>query len=218
VPGTGQDLAAFGGANDKSMKMYDATIQADQTLKGHLAVTTWMVYDRPMDLIEAGSTDPARNGAAALDSYLSGAQASHQGAPSLDTVVGHSYGSTLVGAAASGGHHLPAENIIGVGSPGMLVNNASELSLDPGGNVYAARADHDIIGAAVGTVLGPDPTWAGFGAVAPEASPGPTTGPPEWNLPSVAAHSSYWDIGNPALADMGAIIAGKPPPFIVHSN
>ena len=66
--------------------------------------------------------------------------------------------------------------------------------------------------------MGPDPTWAGFGAVALEASPGPTTGPPEWNLPSVAAHSSYWDIGNPALADMGAIIAGKPPPFIVHSN
>jgi len=218
VPGTGQDLAAFEGANNKSMKMYDAAIQADQTLKGHLAVTTWMGYDRPMDLIEAGSTDPARNGAGALDSYLSGVQASHQGPPSIDTVIGHSYGSTLVGAAASGGHHLPVENIIGVGSPGMLVGNMSELSLDPGGNVYASRAQNDIIQAAVGTVLGPDPTWPGFGAVALEASPGPATGPPELNIPSIAAHSSYWDIGNPALADMGAIIAGKPPPFIVHSN
>jgi hypothetical protein len=85
------------------MKMYDAAIQADQTLKGHLAVTTWMGYDRPMDVFEAGSTDPARNGAGGLDSYPSGTQASHQGPPSIDTVVGHSYGSTLVGAAAPGG-------------------------------------------------------------------------------------------------------------------
>ena len=218
VPGTGQDLAAFQGANDKSMKMYDAAIQADRSLRGDLAVTTWMGYDRPMDLFEAGSTGPARNGAGALDSFLSGAEASHQGAPSLDTVVGHSYGSTLVGAAGSDGHHLPAENIIGVGSPGMLVDNASELSLDPGGQVYAARAEHDIIQAAVGTVLGPDPTWNGFGAVELQASPGPTIGPPALNIPSVAAHSSYWDIGNPALTDMGAIIAGKPPPFTVPPN
>jgi hypothetical protein len=209
VPGSGQDLAAFQGANNKSMSMYNAAIQADQTLNGHLAVTTWMGYDRP---------DPARNGAGALDSYLSGVQASHQGPASIDTVVGHSYGSTLVGAAASGGHHLPVENIIGVGSPGMLVSNASDLSLDPGGQVYAARAENDIIKAAVGTVLGPDPTWNGFGAVDIQASPGPTWGPPALEIPSVDAHSSYWDNGNPALADMGAIIAGKPPPFIVPPN
>jgi hypothetical protein len=86
-----------------------------------------MGYDRPMDVFEAGSTDPARNDAGALDSYLSGVQASHHGAPSLDTVVGHSYGSTPVGAAGSDGHHLPAENIVGIGSPGMLVNNASSI-------------------------------------------------------------------------------------------
>jgi hypothetical protein len=99
-----------------------------------------------------------------------------------------------------------------------LVDRASDLSLDPGGHVYAARAEHDIIQAAVGTVLGPDPTWAGFGAVELQASPGPTMGPPVLNIPSIAAHSSYWDIGNPALKDMGAIIAGKPPPFTGPTN
>jgi hypothetical protein len=97
----------------------------------------------------------------------------------------------------------------------MLVNNASDLSLDSGGQVYATRAQHDIIQAAVGTVLGPDPTWNGFGAVELQASPGPSTGPPSMNLPSIAAHSSYWDIGNLALTDMGAILAGKPPPLTV---
>lgn len=215
VPGTGQDLAAFAGANDKSMKMYDAAIRADKGLMGNLAVTTWMGYDRPMDIPEASSPDPARNGAAALDSFLDGAQASHQGTPSIDTVIGHSYGSTLVGAAGSDGHHLAAENVIAVGSPGLLVGNASDLSLDAGGQVYATRAQHDIIHMVAGAALGPNPTWDGFGATELQAAPGPAWGPEILNLPSVAAHSSYWDMGNPALTNMGAIIAGMAPPQIV---
>jgi len=54
------------------------------------------------------------------------------GAPSIDTVVGHSYGTTLVGAAASDGHHLAANNIVAVASPGMLVDHAGDLKLPPG--------------------------------------------------------------------------------------
>jgi hypothetical protein len=121
----------------------------------------------------------------------------------------------MVGAAASGGHHLDANNIIAVGSPGMLVDHASDLSLDPGGHVYAMRAENDIIGAAGGTTqwtLGPEPDKQSFGAIHLQADPGPT-----WplGLPSIDAHSSYWSPENPALANMGSIIAGKPPPFVI---
>jgi len=35
----------------------------------------------------------------------------------FDTVIGHSYGSTLVGGAAGGGNHLAADNVIAVASP-----------------------------------------------------------------------------------------------------
>jgi hypothetical protein len=218
VPGTGQDLAAFEGATRKSAAMYEAALGADQSLQGQLAVTTWMGYDRPMDLGQAASDSYARNGAGALDDYLAGVQASHTGPASIDTVVGHSYGSTLVGAAGADGHHLAAENVIAVGSPGMLVGHASDLSLDPGGHVYAARAQHDIIHLVSGAALGPNPTWDGFGAIELEAAPGPATGPEILNLPSVAAHSSYWDAGNPALLDMGAIIAGQAPPQVVPNG
>ncbi|MCX2929871.1 alpha/beta hydrolase [Mycobacterium sp. CVI_P3] len=218
VPGTGQDLSAFQGATDKSGAMYNAAVQADKSLRDHLAVMTWMGYDRPMDLGQAADDVYARGGAGALDSFLTGNQASHVGPTSIDTVVGHSYGSTLVGAAGADGHHLAAENVIAVGSPGMLVGNAHDLSLDPGGQVYAARAQHDIIHLVSGAALGPNPTWDGFGAIEIAAAPGPATGPEILNLPSVAAHSSYWDAGNPALRNMGAIIAGQPPPQIVPNG
>ena len=86
---------------------------------------------------------------------------------------------------------------------------------DPGGHVYAARTENDIIGAAGGTsqwTLGPEPDKQSFGAIHLQADPGPS-----WplGLPSIDAHSSYSSPENPALANMGSIIAGKPPPFVV---
>ncbi|MFZ3345444.1 alpha/beta hydrolase [Mycobacterium sp.] len=215
VPGTGQDLTTMDGADNKSLAMYGAALDADHSLKpDDVSVTTWMGYDRPMDLGQADFPDPARASAANLDGFEAGQRASHVGAPSIDTVIGHSYGSTMVGAAASDGHHLDADNIISVGSPGMLVDHAGDLSLDPGGHIYAMRAENDIIGAAGGVTqfsLGPEPDKPDFGAIRLQAAPGPS-----WplGLPSIDAHSSYWSPENPALANMGSIIAGKPPPFV----
>jgi hypothetical protein len=214
VPGTGQDLTTMSGADNKSLAMYRAALDADHNLKpGDVSVTTWMGYDRPMDLGQADFPGPAQAGASSLDSFEGGLRASHVGAASVDTVIGHSYGSTMVGAAASGGHQLDANNIIAVASPGMLANTAHDLSLSPGGNVYAMLADNDVIGpAGVGTqwTLGYEPTSPQFGAIRLDAAPGPA-GP--LGLPSVEAHSSYWSEENPALANMGSVIAGKPPPF-----
>jgi len=212
VPGTGQDLTKFDAASGKSMDMFNATLAADKNLTARdVAVTTWMGYDRPMDLIEAASPDPAIHDGARLDQFLDGMHASHQGAPAVDTVIGHSYGSTLVGGAATGGNHLAAENVIAVGSPGMLADNTSQLSLDSGAKVFAATAEHDPIQFASGLTLGANPFEQAYGATRLVSSPGPAT---FGIFPSIEAHSSYWDEGNPALADMGAIIAGVSPPHV----
>lgn len=89
VPGTGQDLSAFEDSDLKSLRMYDAALRADPTLRpGDVAVTTWMGYDRPMNLFEATSPDRARAGADALDRFDNGQRASHVGGPSIDTVIG----------------------------------------------------------------------------------------------------------------------------------
>jgi hypothetical protein len=212
VPGTGQDLSRLPFSDAKAVAMYNAARTADKTLGPEdVSITTWMGYDRPMDMSHAAFPDPARAGADGLDAFESGLRASHVGPASIDTVIGHSYGSTLVGAAASGGHRLDADNVIAVGSPGMLVDRAGGLNLEPGAQVYAMRAANDIIGMS-GVVtewtLGPDPTAPKFGARGLAADPGPA-GP--LGLPSVDAHSSYWDQRNIALANMGAVIAGVAP-------
>jgi uncharacterized protein YukE len=219
VPGTGQDTTRFSGSADKSERMYWAARNADRTLqRGDISVTTWMGYDRPMNLLEAAHTSYAHNGASALDDFQAGLRASHNdavtGGPSLNAVIGHSYGSTEVGAAALDGHHLDANNVIAVGSPGVLAGHASDLNLDSGAHVFATRAENDVIGVVTGMTLGPDPMSSRFGGIPFEAAPGPG-----WplGLPTVAAHSSYWDPGNPALTNMGRIIAGRvdvtPPSF-----
>ncbi|GAB1815557.1 alpha/beta hydrolase [Mycobacterium sp. MUNTM1] len=219
IPGTGQDLTRFDASALKSERMLSATLAADKSLHpSDVSVTTWMGYDRPMNLIDAASTSYAHNGAAALDDFQAGLRASHNdaltGGPSLNTVIGHSYGSTELGAAALGGHHLDANNVVAVGSPGVLAGHASDLDLDPGAHVFATRAQNDVIGVVTGMTLGPDPMSSKFGGIPFEAAPGPG-----WplGLPTVTAHSSYWDPGNPALDNMGRIIAGRvdvtPPTF-----
>ncbi|MBE5507611.1 alpha/beta hydrolase (plasmid) [Mycobacteroides abscessus subsp. abscessus] len=210
VPGTGQDMSRFQFSAEKGDAMYWAARDANPDLKGSdVSVTTWMGYDRPMNVWEAKDTGWATGGAQALDDYQAGLRASHNGAPSVNTVIGHSYGSTLAGAAATDGHHLDANNFVAVGSPGVLADNAGQLNLDPNANVYATRARHDIISLAGGWTLGISPTQDGFGAHVFEAAPGPATGPDFLHIPSIEAHSSYWSPGNPALDNMGRIIAGE---------
>ncbi len=213
VPGTGQGLSRLRFSDDKSLAMYTATLLADPGLRpDDVAVTTWMGYDRPMDLSRAAFPQPAHGGAELLDAFENGQRASHVGAPSIDTVIGHSYGSTVVGAAAADGHHLDADNVIAVGSPGMMVDRANRLDLHTGAHIYVMRAEHDVIsmgGVVTEWTLGVDPVAPGFGAQRLAADPGPA-GP--LGLPSVAAHSSYWQDGNVALGNFGAVIAGMPPP------
>jgi hypothetical protein len=215
VPGTGQDLSRLPFSEEKSLIMYTAALAADPSLKPEdVAVTTWMGYDRPMDLAHAAFPENAYGGADGLDAFENGLRASHVGPRSIDTVIGHSYGSTVVGAAASGGHRLDVDNVIAIGSPGMLVDRAGRLDLNADTNVYAMRAANDIIGMG-GVVtewtLGADPTAPGFGAERLAADPGPR-GP--LGFPSFDAHSTYWLGGNKALENFGAVIAGVPPPYV----
>jgi hypothetical protein len=217
VPGTGDDLTNMGDNTERSWRMYQSALKANPNLHaGDVAVTAWLGYDRPMSVVEqAPWPSYAEHGAGALDSFEDGMRASHVGRPSIDTVIGHSYGTTLVGAAASGQHHLAANNIIAVASPGMLVDHASDLHIDPGGTVYAMTDPHDPIGPAnivTQFTLGPNPTGADFGAHDLYAGTHLGTGP-EQAFPSLAAHSGYWNANTPSLANLGAVIAGVPAPY-----
>ncbi|MFE9574972.1 alpha/beta hydrolase [Nocardia sp. NPDC006044] len=145
VPGTGSRPS-------KSMYMDWVDRMRDQAgVAGakNPAVISWLGYDAPPELLDATHRRYADAGADALNRFQNGLRASHVGAPSYNTVVGHSYGTTLVGDAASHGRTLNADAVVFVASPGTTVEHASDLSLtgvrpeEVGSRVYATAAVHD---------------------------------------------------------------------------
>jgi hypothetical protein len=78
-------------------------------------------------------------------------------------------------------------------------------------------ARNAIISLATDMTVGADPLAAGYGATRLWTNPGSSWDPTGF-IGSVPAHSSYWDEGNPGLANVGSIIAGLPPLQIVTED
>ncbi|MEV5510505.1 alpha/beta hydrolase [Streptomyces orinoci] len=96
----------------------------------NVSTITWIGYDAPQSVVpEAMSRTYAWKAAPILNNFLDGLQTT-QGGPghSHTTVIGHSYGSTVVGAASIKGD-LAANDIVVAGSPGMMVPHAKDLSV-----------------------------------------------------------------------------------------
>ncbi|MGC4887734.1 alpha/beta hydrolase [Micromonospora sp. DT227] len=185
------------------------------------AAVLWLDYDAPDFLPEASGTRPAEAAGPALHRFQEGLRATHDGPPARQTVLGHSYGSLVVGTAARD-HGLGADALVFVGSPGVGVDHAAELRM-PAGQVWASTAPDDVIRLAhppdelarravlAGTPLGPvlaahdrhrerlwfgaDPSAPGFGGR---------------RFPSGRhGHTGYWDADNPALDGMARIVLGQ---------
>ncbi|WP_309246300.1 alpha/beta hydrolase [Verrucosispora sioxanthis] len=97
----------------------------------------WLGYDAPDFLHEAAWDGQARAAGEALHRFQDGLRATHDGPPARQTVLGHSYGSLVVGTAARD-HGLTADALVFVGSPGVGVAHAAELGM-PTGQVWAGR-------------------------------------------------------------------------------
>ncbi|GAB3953291.1 hypothetical protein GCM10027614_58480 [Micromonospora vulcania] len=186
------------------------------------AAVLWLDYDAPDLLLpEAASASQARDAGPALHRFQEGLRASHEGPPARQTVLGHSYGSLVVGMAARE-HGLAADALVFVGSPGVGAAHAGELGVPPG-QVWASRAPDDVIqlarpvgelgrpallnAAPLAAVLGwpdrtghelwfgHDPADAGFGGRVFASGRG--------------GHSGYWNQGNPALDEMARVVLGR---------
>ncbi|GGX17485.1 alpha/beta hydrolase [Streptomyces noursei] len=205
VPGTSTTVSDSTGVNLIRMdKLQNAAGDADHDAK--TSMIFWLGYDAPeIPGSQAGNLDVAGTGRAEgaapdLRHFTHGLRASHEGAPANLTVLGHSYGSTVVGAGASGGGGLDADNIAVVGSPGMTVDRATELNIDPD-HVYVGLAEDDGISAATDLTLGADPSAKSFGGHRFKVD--------------THEHSGYWDMTpqgpSQSLANQGKIIAGVKP-------
>ncbi|AIA04799.1 alpha/beta hydrolase [Streptomyces noursei] len=194
VPGTDNDLSNVDEQIDRVDRLQQAA--GDKGAKD-TAVISWLGYDAPEtdnSMFSTGRADPAGDD---LRSFTQGLRQTHEGERAHMTVLGHSYGSTVIGAGASHGGGLDADDIVVVGSPGMTVDHAKDLNINPD-HVWAGGAEDDIVSiGASGLTLGEDPMEKEFGGKVIEVD--------------TEGHGGYWDKGSESLANQGRIIAGRSP-------
>jgi len=170
---------------------------------GSHATVDWVDYDPPDSIVDADVTNPAPavEGSGRLVADVAGWRAA-AGSTQHVTVIGHSYGSTLVGIA--GQHGLAADDIAVVGSPGVGASSASQLSAGSG-HVWVGSAEHDpVVQLTKGDWFTADnsavgPYDKGFGANQFAASN---------PLYQGGAHSQYYTPGSASLHNLGAIATG----------
>jgi pimeloyl-ACP methyl ester carboxylesterase len=133
VPGAGNRAANFwrgvGGKSFRSPSVQAAALYEAARHHGaaadRFAVVAWLGYDTPDGLdTSAVREDLARAGALALTRFVAGLLAVRPRASIA--LLGHSYGSTVIGLAA---RRLPRQvtDIAAFGSPGMGVDDVTQL-------------------------------------------------------------------------------------------
>lgn len=196
-----------------------------------VSTVLWLGYDAPQGVIGAASASRAEAGSADLDSFVDGLRAAHTGDAARITAIGHSYGSLVVGTADRE-HQLAVDDIFFIGSPGVGVNSASQLSVGAD-HVYAMTMPNDVIRYTPSpselerlSVFGASPLVGGvaaaelvdrndpllrFGVSPANTLFGGTVLPGRTDPEGmVHAHSSYFDPG-PALPAIGSVIVGRRP-------
>ncbi|GAA0222084.1 alpha/beta hydrolase [Cryptosporangium japonicum] len=199
VPGMRTRLAncwrGVGGARYRSPSVQAADLY--RAMGGERdAVIAWLGYDTPQTLREAAGDDRAIAGADALTAFVTGLVAAHPGA--TVTLLGHSYGSTVIGRAAA---RLPraVTDIAVFGSPGLDVRTAADLGTTA--RVWAGQSAGDWIrwvpgGRALGLGHVRNPADPAFGArIFPTAD--------------VADHDHYLAPGTDSLAALARIATGR---------
>ncbi|MEV4841677.1 alpha/beta hydrolase [Micromonospora matsumotoense] len=219
VPGMTSDLADVPGELSRA-----ARVQARCTALApgaETAAVLWLDYDAPDFLPEASSPAQARDAGPALHRFQEGLRATHDGPAARQTVLGHSYGSLVVGSAARD-HGLAADALAFVGSPGVGVDRAGALGLPPE-RVWSSTAGDDVIGlvepprdlagravlaasplASAAWLLRPDDHQLWFGHDPSDPGFGGRTFPS-----GRYGHTGYWEPGNPALDGMARIVLGR---------
>jgi hypothetical protein len=206
VPGAGSDLNKVAGLLGRTERMAAAA-------GAGTAAVLWLGYDAPEGLSAAG-TGAAHAAADDLDRFQEGLRVTAAGPPAHHTIVGHSYGSLVVGTAA---HDLglPVEDVVFVGSPGVGVDRAADLGI-PAEHVWSSTARFDAVrltafadrelepldpDIGLDRWHGADPGDPRFGGRTFPSDPG------QWYRP-VTAHNAYFDDGSTSLAAIGAIARG----------
>ncbi|MFD9907038.1 alpha/beta hydrolase [Streptomyces sp. NPDC059063] len=197
VPGTTAELGKVEGDINRSVNVWQS---ADAKADGKSVSTiTWLGYDAPDSVVkDAPFEHYAYDGAPAFNRFLDGLETSHTGdAAPHRTVIGHSYGTTLVGAAAQTGD-LNADDVVFAGSPGVKVSGADEMDV-PKGHVWNEEAKGDVV---------PDLGRYGHGGDGFVIPSDEKFGANQMTT-DTEGHSGYWDEGSRSLQNQALVVVGK---------
>lgn len=212
VPGARSSVRAGYLSSPDGGNVYREVVRADPDRTN--SVIVWMGYRSPDSLADPQVAQPssARAGGRLLAADINALRLTHAGAAHV-TVIGHSYGSTMVADAAAG-FGMRADDVVLVGSPGTdLARSAADFHLPATGHVYVGAASTDPITgfggepqlqvpATAATVgLGADPAADGYGSTRFKAEI-------PFLTPPLAAHSSYFRPDSEALFSIGDIASG----------
>ena len=212
VDGSGSGVCAGTLSDADGVRLYEESTRADWAKQ--TAVVRWVGYDAPTTVFDPGLYEPdaARTGGRLLATDVNALAVTHRGTPTHMTVVGHSYGSTVVSDAAING--MRAHDVVLVGSPGTdRAHSAADFHLLPGGHLYVGAASGDavtwspahvrpgLLGPSLGG-LGDDPSVDGFGSTRFKAEvPGYTVNP-------ICDHLHYFDVGSESLFSIADVVSG----------
>src|SRR5579875_1031904 len=191
----------------------------------------WLGYDAPqLDLklspsslsalglaedAQVAFTADATAAAPKLADFAAGLAAAHDPSFAAHTVMlGHSYGSLVVGEAAVRAPGKLANDLVFVGSPGVGVNRATQLGV-AASHVFAGAAANDPVPDlppanpvdwfnSYSAHFGTDPASPQFGGRDFYVDPGKMVTP----LDPIGAHSQYWDVGSASLRNLARITDG----------
>ena len=208
VPGMTAELARFDGELTRAERVADRATELSPAAS--TSAVLWLDYDAPDFVDEAASARRAEAGAPRLRQFQDGLRV---GSPARQTVIGHSYGSLVVGKAATSG--FTADNVVFVGSPGVGVDSARDLT----GRVWATTSSSDIIQyaapapAAVARDLMVAPAFPAIGLPEKDLWFGHNPSDPAFGARTFASspgagHLGYWDRGSPSLDKLAAIALG----------
>ncbi|MEV0281616.1 alpha/beta hydrolase [Streptomyces sp. NPDC050610] len=217
VPGTTSNL---GKSKSYIQHMTDLWQASNSVAQGQQVSTiSWIGYDAPQSIVpEAMSRSYAEKAAPTLNKFLEGVETAQGGADkSHTTVIGHSYGSTLVGASSIQGR-LPADDIVVAGSPGMLVGHAEDLDVGKD-HVWSEAAsltkDQVPAGGKLAGLGGPanGPEWLydllPFGSVANQNVPSDEDFGAHIMETDAEKHGDYWRNGSVSLENQANVVTGR---------
>ena len=187
---------------------------AQKVRESSYATVAWLGYDAPLSIPDVANTHRANAGADRLENFLEGVSAVYgeKGQKVHLTLLGHSYGSTTSGIAAS---HVPpnvVDDLVLFGSPGSGVQLGAEYRVPEGHRwVSAVPYPGDMV-QGIGTDInfGRNPTeMQAFRHISGDATKGETyhtipRGP-------FGNHSTYLENNTETQKNMAEIVAGLEP-------